>query len=106
MTVPRLEDLRVNDSGGNSDSEEEWGAKGYQKLARQNSLNKSASDVNRRGSSGSKDSRSQFDEQYDDLVGPIPQSLSLHKPTTYDEIKKLRKEKLIQAGALGSPPQQ
>lgn len=36
----------------------------------------------------------------EDLVGPVPQSAALHKPTSYHEIRQQQIDKLQKAGVL------
>ena len=35
-----------------------------------------------------------------DLVGPVPQSASLHKPVSYQEIRQMQMDRLEKAGVL------
>ena len=46
--------------------------------------------------------QSSRDSEDGGLVGPVPQSASLHRQMTYNELRQMQIEKLKKAGALGT----
>ena len=92
VTVPRLEDLNVNEYDGSSD--DEYGPSRYS-----SKLSNHSSKYSRKSSSNKDFTRAYSEDS--DLIGPVPQSASLQRRTSYGEIKQQQQQKLKKAGALG-----
>ena len=89
ITAPRIEDLLIH-SDEESSEEDTWDRSPPR---RRNEMYRQNSSKDSRGDSGVSDS---------ELVGPVPTSAALHKPTSYNEMKQKQIEKIRKAGALGT----
>lgn len=95
LLVPNIEDLYLSGSeeGFSSGSEDIFG----------HSINRDALENAYNSVGGQPLRQDSWDSQNgEDLVGPVPLSASLHKPTSYNELRNLQIEKLKRAGALGT----
>lgn len=96
---PQLEDLNLQDNSSDSDSYGSDDALGSSSSSRHlynyDSLQSSSKSLRALDSHSSAQSES-------DLVGPVPQPASLHRPVSYNDMKKEQTEKCRRAGALGT----
>ena len=93
LSVPRIQDMRIaeSDDGCSSSSEERYVHR-----------NQETRNSSQRPSLQHQSSRDSARDSEDGLVGPVPQTASLHKQMTYNELRQMQIEKLKKAGAMGT----
>ena len=84
-----------------ADSEEGYSS-GSGEIFGQRSRNARNSGQGHRPSLHKQSSHDSARDSEDDLIGPVPQSASLHRQMTYNEIRQMQLDKLKKAGALGT----
>ena len=95
LSVPRIQDMRIaeSDDGCSSSSEEH-----YHYVHR----NQETKNSSQRPSLQHQSSRDSPRDSEDGLVGPVPQTASLHRQMTYNELRQMQIKKLKKAGAMGT----
>ena len=84
----------IFEDSGDSSSSDDWNTNAsMMELARQRRLKKSFSADTVSNITGTTSNKSK-------LIGPVPLSAELHRPTSFSQIKQMTKERLLKAGAL------
>ena len=88
----------IFEDSGDSSSSDDWNTNAsMMELARQRRLKQSLSADTVTNTAGATSDKSQ-------LVGPVPLSAELHRPTSMRQIRQMTKERLLRAGALSGAP--
>ncbi|ELU01457.1 hypothetical protein CAPTEDRAFT_186851 [Capitella teleta] len=95
VEIPSVDDLKVHDDSDDSDQEHY----GRRRTLKNKQRQWTTEGVDSRAQSGIRQTSAQ--KEYQDLVGPVPSSASLHKPPSYNQLKTVQAERIRKAGASG-----